>query len=266
MGMSLARVFGVALDTLFGARQSCPACGRSGNADSLCSECMALIPVARAPICSVCGTPLRGGARCDDAEQRVCAGCRGIRHYFECARAPAIYEGAAREHVHDLKYRARVEIVPALSKMMALLAVSTGMANECDSAVPVPLHPDKLARRGFNQSELLARYVAALLGIPMIPGALSRHASTGTQTFLDRKHRRDNVLRAFACDEPARVAGCTVLLIDDVITSGATADGCARALLRSGASRVRVLAFAVSVADERDWALHRNSWGDDVVS
>lgn len=254
MGVSVARILGIAMDVLFGAREPCPACGRLGSASSLCSECAALIPMARPPMCSVCGTPLRGGAGRGDAEREVCVGCRGIRRYFECARAPAIYEGAAREHVHDLKYRARVEIVPALSKMMALLAISTGVADKCDCAVPVPLHPDRLARRGFNQAELLARSVAMLLGIPMIPGALSRRASTGTQTFLDRKHRRDNVLRAFVCDEPARVAGRTVLLIDDVITSGATADGCARALLRSGASRVSVLAFAVSVADERDWA------------
>lgn len=266
MGMSLARIFGIALDVLFGVRESCPACGRLGSANSLCSECMDLIPMARPPMCSVCGTPLRGGAGRGDAEREVCAGCRGIRHYFECARAPAIYEGAAREHVHDLKYRARVEIVPGLSRMMALFAVRTGMADKCDSAVPVPLHPDKLARRGFNQAELLARSVAMLLGIPVIPEALSRRASTGTQTFLDRRRRRDNVLRAFVCDEPARVAGRTVLLIDDVITSGATADGCARALLRSGASKVRVLAFAVSVADERDWAPSRNSFGGAVVS
>lgn len=266
MGMSLARIFGIALDVLFGVRESCPACGRLGSANSLCSECMDLIPMARPPICSVCGTPLRGGAGRGDAEREVCAGCRGIRHYFECARAPAIYEGAAREHVHDLKYRARVEIVPGLSRMMALFAVRTGMADKCDSAVPVPLHADKLARRGFNQAELLARSVAMLLGIPVIPEALSRRASTGTQTFLDRRRRRDNVLRAFVCDEPARVAGRTVLLIDDVITSGATADGCARALLRSGASKVRVLAFAVSVADERDWAPSRNSFGGAVVS
>jgi len=266
MGMSLARILGIALDVMFGARESCPACGRSGSSSSLCGDCMALIPIVRPPICSVCGTPIRGCAGCDDADGEVCAGCRGIRHYFDCARAPAVYEGAAREHVHDLKYRARVEIVPALSAMMAHLAVCTGMADKCDCAVPVPLHPDKLARRGFNQAELLARSAAMLLGIPMIPGALSRRASTGTQTFLDRRHRRDNVLRAFVCDEPARVAGRTVLLIDDVITSGATADGCARALLRSGASEVRVLAFAVSVADERDWALDRNSFGEAVVS
>ena len=257
--MSIARVLGIALDVLFGTREFCPACGRPGNAHSLCSECMALIPMARPPICSVCGTPLRGGVeRDDDAEHEVCMGCRGLRHYFEHARAPAVYEGAAQQHVHDLKYRARVEIVPALSAMMATCAIHTGMANTCDCAAPVPLHPDRLARRGFNQAELLARSVASLLGITLIPEALSRRASTGTQTFLDRRHRRDNVLRAFVCDEPARVAGRTVMLIDDVITSGATADGCARALLRSGASRVYVLTFAVSVADARDWAPNRN--------
>lgn len=254
MGMRLARIRGIALDALFGARQFCPACGRLGSANALCSECMALIPMVSPPMCSICGTPLRLGAAGGDVEGKVCAGCRGVQHYFEYARAPAVYEGAAREHVHDLKYRARVEIVPALSAMMARLAVTTGMADACECVAPVPLHPDKLAKRGFNQAELLARPVASLLGIPLIPGALSRCASTGTQTFLDRRHRRDNVLRAFVCDEPARVAGRTVLVIDDVVTSGATADGCARALLRSGASLVRVLAFAVSVADERDWA------------
>ncbi len=251
--MSIARVCGVALDVLFGARGSCPACGRPGSARALCGECMALIPMVCPPACSLCGTPLRAGAAGDEVGCEVCTGCRGTRHYFERARAPAVYEGAAREHVHDLKYRARVEIAPALSMMMARCAIRAGMADPCHCAVPVPLHPDKLDRRGFNQAELLARSVASLIGIPLIPGALSRHASTGTQTLLDRQQRRGNVLRAFVCDEPAGVAGRTVLLIDDVLTSGATADGCARALLRSGASRVHVLTFAVSVADERDW-------------
>lgn len=252
--MGIARICGIALDVLFGARGSCPACGRPGSARSLCGECMAMIPMVCPPMCSVCGTPLRGGVTGDEVEREVCMGCRGIRHYFERARAPAIYEGAARQHVHDIKYRARVEIVPALSAMMARCAIRTGMANLCDCAVPVPLHPDRLIRRGFNQAELLARSVAPLLGIRLISGALSRRAFTGTQTFLDRRHRRDNVLRAFVCDKPASVAGCTVMLVDDVLTSGATADGCARALLRSGVSRVYVLTFAVSVADARDWA------------
>ncbi|MBP7165630.1 MAG: ComF family protein [Firmicutes bacterium] len=253
-----ARIRRIALDILFGAEGSCPVCGRSGRSQSLCSECMALIPMTRPPTCSVCGTPLRAGATSDnDARREMCTGCLGIRHYFECARAPAIYEGAARQHVHDLKYRARVEIVPALSALMAHCAINTGMADSCDCATPVPLHPDRLIRRGFNQAGLLARSVSSLLGITLIPGALARHASTGTQTFLDRRHRRDNVIRAFVCDEPARMAGRTIMLIDDVLTSGATADGCARALLRSGASKVYVLTFAVSVADARDWAPRR---------
>ncbi len=265
--MNLTRFCSVVLDTLFGERQFCPACGRSGSAQAFCNECMARIPRVSSPACSVCGTPLRGAASAGGENEerhapsdtprgapRVCAGCRFTHRYFACARAPAVYEGAAREHVHDLKYRARVEIVPALSRMMATCAIRQAMADWCDCVVAVPLHPHKLARRGFNQAELLAGAVASLLGAPLIPGALSRRESTGTQTFLDRQNRQDNVRHAFTCDEPGAVAGRRVLLVDDVLTSGATADGCARGLLRSGASGVKVLTFAVSVADERDWS------------
>lgn len=260
--MNLTRLCSVVLDVLFGERHFCPACGRVGSAQAFCGECTARIPKVSSPACRVCGTPLRGRAlagsdaqEAQDAREarHVCTGCRLTRRYFECARAPAIYEGAAREHVHDLKYRARVEIVPALSRTMALCAIRHAMADWCDCVAAVPMHPDKLARRGFNQAELLARAVASLLGAPLIPGALSRREYTGTQTFLDRQNRRGNVLNAFVCDEPAAVADARILLVDDVLTSGATADGCARALLRSGASGVNVLTFAVSVADMRDW-------------
>ncbi len=99
--------------------------------------------------------------RLAESSNPLCAGCLTQNHYFCRARAVAVYDGAARDHVHELKYRARTELAPALARMMAEVAICDGMAAECDCVVPVPLHYEKAARRGFNQAELLARDVGS---------------------------------------------------------------------------------------------------------
>lgn len=247
------------IDTvLFGSELRCPACGRPADSDGMCKACKGRIPYVLPPVCSLCGVPLRGAGgdgkhALPNQGNPLCAGCLTQNHYFCRARAVAVYDGAARDHVHELKYRARTELAPALARMMAEVAICDGMAAKCDCVVPVPLHYEKAARRGFNQAELLARDVGLLLGIPMEAGALHRKERGGSQTFLDKSHRRANVVRAFSCHFPSVVAGRNVLLVDDVLTSGATADGCVRALLMAGAAKVYVLTFGVSVADERDW-------------
>jgi ComF family protein len=241
------------IDTvLFGSELRCPVCGRLADRNGMCKACKGRIPYVLPPICSLCGVPLRieGGANQDNP---LCVGCLTSNHYFYRARAVAVYDGAARDHVHELKYRARTELAPALARMMAEVAICDGMAAECDCVVPVPLHPEKAARRGFNQAELLARDVGLFLGMPVEAGALHRKERGGSQTFLDKRNRRANVVRAFSCHVPSAVAGGNVLLVDDVLTSGATADGCGRALLMAGAAKVYVLTFGVSVADGRDW-------------
>lgn len=254
------------IDTvLFGSEFRCPACGRLADASGMCKACKGRIPYVLPPICSLCGVPLRvvGGGNgrhtLPNEGHQFCMGCLTGNHYFCRARAVAVYDGAARDHVHELKYRARTELAPALARMMAEVAICDGMAAECDCVVPVPLHHEKAARRGFNQAELLARDVGLLLGIPVEVGALHRRERGGSQTFLDKRHRRANVVRAFLCHFPSVVAGRCVLLVDDVLTSGATADGCGRALLMAGAAKVYVLTFGVSIADERDWLRVRQS-------
>lgn len=244
---------------LFGRELRCASCGRIADRSGMCSQCKERIAYVLPPVCSLCGTPLRllgpktRGEPASNPENQVCSGCAMTRHYFERARAVAVYNGAARDHIHELKYRARTELVAPLARMMAEVAIGDGMAGECQCVVPVPLHPEKAARRGFNQAQLLAEDVGRLLGIPLEAKALQRQRSAGSQTFLDRRDRRANVIQAFLCPFPALVSQRNVLLVDDVLTSGATADGCSRALLMAGAAKVYVLTFGVSVADERDW-------------
>ncbi|MEA4884434.1 MAG: ComF family protein [Clostridia bacterium] len=249
--MTFAAVVDTLQDVVFGRDSRCVICGRRSPRGGMCGECIGRIPLVLPPVCQLCGTPLRLAQPASGP--LLCSGCHGANHYFERARAAAVYDGAAREHVQDLKYRGRVEIAPVLARMMARAAVADGMVRSIDVIVPVPLHPDRAIRRGYNQAELLAHGVGACLGVRVAPAALERHASTGTQTHLHRRDRRSNVIHAFTCAKPSHISGRAVLLIDDVFTSGATADGCCRSLLRAGAASVRVLAFAVSVADERDW-------------
>jgi ComF family protein len=250
LGFSTLVAAGRALaDMVFGESTSCPVCGRVSRPGELCRACVARIPVVTPPVCRICGVPLR----LEGAKRGECVVCARGGRYFKLARAAAIYEGAARDYVHDLKYRGKVELAAPLGRLMAICAGRARGALACDAVVPVPLHPAKVLRRGYNQAELLAYEVGKALGVPAQPECLVRTVDTPAQAGLERDARRRNALRAFQAGVPARVAGRSVLLIDDVLTSGGTADGCARALLRVGAKDVVVVTFAVSVADGRDW-------------
>lgn len=183
----------------------------------------------------------------------MCAGCREGKHYFSKARAAVVYDGVSCEMVQELKYRARLELAGPMAAVMADVALRERMAVKCDVIVSVPMHPLKEAKRGYNQAAVLANHVGNMLGIPVESDALSRRIQVDTQTHLAREARRINADGSFVCSKPGIVNGKRCMLVDDVLTSGSTADGCARALLRAGAGCVEVLTFAVSVADARDW-------------
>jgi ComF family protein len=146
--------------------------------------------------------------------------------------------------VHSLKYGDRLDIAGTAGRWMA--RAGHELLKDADALVPVPLHWRRLWARRFNQSALLARAVAAASGIPVTYDALSRVKPTAQQVGLTRKERAGNVQGAFRVlpEGKAEVAGRRLILIDDVLTSGATADACARALLRAGAGNVDVLVFA----------------------
>jgi ComF family protein len=166
--------------------------------------------------------------------------CRNGLTGFDAAYAYGEYEGPLRKLIHEFKYSGVSQLAAKLGPMM-----SGAMPREqrFEAIVPMPLHWRKRLERGFNQSELLAKVLSKRTGIPVV-NALRRRKSTTPQAGLTRAQRRTNVAGAFEADERERIDGRHVLLIDDVLTTGATASACAAVLKRAGARRVTVLTLA----------------------
>lgn len=161
--------------------------------------------------------------------------------------AAFVYGGSIARVIVRMKYEGRPDLARPLGDLL-WAAIEPQRAALADAVVvPVPLHPARLAERGFNQSALIACCIARRLRVSLVTMALVRVRSTLPQTTLDRQRRTENVAGAFVVRAPDRIANRPILLIDDVRTTGATLDACTRALRRSGASRVR--AFAVAQAD-----------------
>lgn len=171
----------------------------------------------------------------------MCARCRRGRSQVTRALAIGAYEGSLRAIVHALKYHRRVSIARPLGALMRQHGAP--VLQGADLCVPVPLHPFRMWRRGFNQAAELARH----LGLPVVP-ALRRRRHTRSQTDLPAVKRRANVRGAFAPGRRADVRGAIVVLVDDVSTTGATLDACARVLLGEGAAEVRALTAARAVS------------------
>ncbi len=165
---------------------------------------------------------------------------------YDRARAVARYDGLMRDLIHDFKFRDTHDARTLFGRWMS--EAGRTLIAECDVIVPVPLARWRLLTRRFNQSQILASEVARQAGKPAAPFSLCRVRTTKSQVGLSRTERRRNVAGAFAVPQAqmARVAGNAVLLIDDVVTTGATASSAARALKKAGATRVDVLALALA--------------------
>ncbi len=161
------------------------------------------------------------------------------------------YEAAGRRLILRFKHAERIEGVATFAGWMAEAAAD--LLSEAEVLVPVPLHRWRLLRRGYNQAALLARAVARLAGRPCVPDLLERHRPTASQQRLSARARRENVTpAAFRVHRRhrGRIAGARILLVDDVFTTGATLDACAKVLQRAGAARVDALTLARVVRDE----------------
>ena len=216
----------------------------------VCPACWRRVPRLTPPVCDGCGDPLPEGV----APAPRCRRCRRPHALIRRRRAVGPYEGVLRRLVHVLKYEQRLALARPLGRLMR--RAGAGMLADADCSVPVPLHPRRQRARGFNQ----AAELAARLGLPVV-GALRRTRATAPQTALPAAERRRNVRGAFA---PARrfgifgirpgraaVEGACVVLVDDVTTTGATLDACARVLRRAGAREVRALTLARVVRGPR---------------
>ena len=209
---------------------SCAACGRGGA--FLCEPCEASLSRLERPYCARCAHP---GA------DRLCEACASSPPAFDGIRAVCLFEGTARKLVHSLKYANFRAVAPDMARLLADLPGPRPVPGEV--IVPVPLHPRRERTRGYNQSELLARTVGKRMGLPVRPGIVRRVRNTPPQVSIENyEERRSNIEGSFAC--PAGLSGESVLLMDDVVTTGSTMSACAAALKAAGARSVWGLAFA----------------------
>jgi ComF family protein len=207
---------------------------------TLCAACWADVRQLDGALCATCGEPFAFAV----PEETRCGACLKEPPVFAAARAPLAYGDTVRTLVLALKRRDRHEGVSAFARWM--VRAGGPLLRDADVLVPVPLHGTRLFRRRFNQSALLARGISARTGLPVLPDALVRHRSTRSQGGLSRGQRIRNVAGAFRLrpGRAERMADRHVLLIDDVLTTGATANACARVLLKGGAASVSVLVLA----------------------
>ena len=228
----LRRAAHAVADLLFPPR--CVGCGHAGQL--FCDRCaQAVIPIPH-PYCPRCGQPQAGA--------NLCAPCRALADDpVARARAAAIYAPPLRAAIHALKYENQRQLAASLGRyLVAALGDAVWQPLTLDAVVPVPLHAERLATRGYNQSELLAAHLCHATGLPLESGWLERHRDTRPQVGLTRAERQVNVHDSFAAH--AAVAGKRLLLIDDVYTTGATLRACAQAARVAGATTVYALTLA----------------------
>ncbi|MFO1478154.1 MAG: ComF family protein [Verrucomicrobiota bacterium] len=221
----------------------CQLCGveRAGAAEGYVGPaCRAQVKRVEAPCCDRCGMPFRG----EVTTSFECSNCREMTLHFRWARAAVLAEGPVLEAIHRYKYQRAVWFEAFLAGLLVERAAPELAAGEFDCIVPVPLHPAREREREFNQAQRLAAALSRAAGIPTEAGWVRRRVATRTQTLLTRRQRAENMRGAFAFCGRRKLKGDRVLLVDDVMTTGATTSACARVLRRAGAGDVCVWTVA----------------------
>lgn len=228
------------LDLVYPRR--CAACGAGldGEPGALCWDCRVGLRTIGDPCCACCGNPLEG--RADHVY--TCFHCAQTLPAFDKARSAMRFDGVAADLIHQFKYHSalwlREEFVDWLAACLQVHYPDIAV----DAVCPVPLYPARERERGFNQAALLASGLARRLRKPFWRSAVSRVRRTETQTHLTARQRLSNVADAFMARAGSRLSGRSVLLIDDVMTTGATTSACARALKNAGCRSVHVVTLA----------------------
>lgn len=219
----------------------CGGCDRWGV--SWCDSCQAKTEIIPSRICAVCGEPRFKRKGTDDG---ICDRCRSHQPEYTMVRSWARFSGPVRRAVYRLKYRRDAGLGKALSSYLVQIARDQHWV--VNAVTVVPLDDERMRQRGYNQANLLAGPVAKALGVPFRPNALERVRKTQSQVGLSRRERGENVRNAFSVS-PDIMLGQQVILVDDVITTGATLRECARALKKAGTKRVYGLTLARSLLE-----------------
>jgi len=224
------------LDLLF--PPLCIGCRAPVGEAGFCADCWSGITFLDGPGCACCGLPFPVALE----GENLCAGCLATPPAFDSARAIMAYDEKSRGAILVLKHADRLDLVPGFARWLG--RAGQALRARCELVVPVPLHRLRLWQRRYNQAAELGRQLAREWDLPFAPVLVRSRATPSQGAMASAKARRRNVQRAFLVPDPVRVTGKTVLLLDDVMTTGATVEACARALKRAGAARVDVLTLA----------------------
>ncbi len=215
----------------------CLICGRETSGSQICGNCHDYLPEVRPPFCQSCGRPVK--------KKIFCAYCRSKNH-IDRGRSWILFIPPADQLIHHFKYRQKRSLAGLFGRALSLIVKSDHALSQSELIVPVPLHWWKKLRRGYNQALLIAREVSQECGIE-IADILRRTRNTATQTRLNLDQRRGNVENAFVLKK-YDVTDKKILLIDDVMTTGATINECARTLIEAGAKSVCSCVAAITPA------------------
>ena len=223
----------------------CPCCEKflEEGQQGLCSNCLSEIRWIEPPFCSICGIPFIS----KEVENHPCGACVTHRKYFTMARALGAYEGSLQEAIHRWKYEGKTYLTPFFAEWMEEGLNRHWGPHSLDLLIPAPLHPQRLRERGFNQALLLVKELSRRTGIPYRKTILQKKKPTIPQVNLSGTEREKGLRGAFQVIGKEELLGKSVLLVDDVYTTGATVNECSKVLLRGGAERVNVLTLAHAV-------------------
>lgn len=222
--------------------KTCHSCGSDLHAktrNALCLDCKQQLQTIEGFICKRCGKLLENGAHCYN-----CRGSKATTYKCSIIRSAFVFNKVSRSLIHALKYHHATHVAKEMGFLMKLHYLKYSELHGVDVVIPVPLHSKKLKQREYNQSQLLAESFCFYTNLPLCLTSLKRTRNTLSQTRLDRASRIANMQEAFECIDNSKIKGKTVLLIDDVATTGSTLEGCAIALKQAGAKEVFSYTFA----------------------
>ena len=249
--MTISGLLRCLLHTIFPTNCATATCGDALWDDPIpffCQRCWSRISPIPSPVCPRCARPFASPSSLSHSPNHECGDCRRRPPFYDHARTPYAYQSPIMEAIGLLKYKGKIQLAPLLAELIA----RTGPpVVTIDAIVAVPLHPVRLREREFNQSLLLARSLGKRWNLPVLTNVLLRTKLTPRQTSLSRRARLTNLRKCFAVRRPAAIEGKTILVVDDVFTTGTTVNECAKTLRKAGAQSVHVQTLARTVVGKR---------------